>query len=494
VISFRFMRRTAIFVPLALAGCATSEGIEQYSAFDAGFSTVSARVGQATGKQTVWIQNRDQAQQLTKRVRGLVHKKTISADVAVQVALLNNKGLQAAYADIGMSAAEVWQQTMLENPTVSIGIFGIAAPELGVFRTIEGMIANNILALVTRKRRIDIADTRFRQAQLKAVVETLRLAGETRSAWINSVAAFETVFYLNQAQAAADAASELAKKLGESGALGKAGQAREHAFYSELTGQKAEARLAARLAKETLSRLMGVWGTDVDYFVPDQLPRLPKRVKRKDAIETEALFRRIDLQVAKLELEAVAKSYGLTNATRLVTDLEVISGFEIEREIEEEDEEKTRKTVTRPQVELEFVIPIFDSGKARLRKAELAYMKAANQLAEKAVNIRSEARSAYLAYRSTHDIARHYRNNVLPLRAKIEEEALLSYNGMITNTFELLADTRAKVSTILLAVNAKQAFWLADVGLSGAIYGGGDTPGAAGNAEMNVADNGGGPH
>jgi len=230
VISFRFMRPTAIFVPLGLAGCATSEGIEQYSAFDAGFSTVSARVGQATGKQTVWVQNRDQAQRLSKRVRGLVHKKTISADVAVQVALLNNKGLQAAYADIGMSAAEVWQQTMLENPTVSIGLFGIAAPELGVFRTIEGMIANNILALVTRKRRVDIADTRFRQAQLKAVVETLRLAGETRSAWINSVAAFETVFYLNQAQAAADTASELAKKLGESGALGKAGQAREHAL------------------------------------------------------------------------------------------------------------------------------------------------------------------------------------------------------------------------------------------------------------------------
>ena len=81
-----------------------------------------------------------------------------------------------------------------------------------------------------------------------------------------------------------------------------------------------------------------------------------------------------------------------------------------------------------------------------MRKAELAYMQAANRLAEKAVNIRSEARSAYTAYRSTYDIARHYRDAVVPLRTMIEEESLLTYNGMITNTFELLADTRAKIN------------------------------------------------
>lgn len=71
-------------------------------------------------------------------------------------------------------------------------------------------------------------------------------------------------------------------------------------------------------------------------------------------------------------------------------------------------------------------------------------MRAANLLAEKAVNVRSEARSAYQAYHSNYDIARHYRNSVVPLRTKIEEESLLTYNGMLTNTFELLADSREK--------------------------------------------------
>ncbi|AXS42099.1 TolC family protein [Breoghania sp. L-A4] len=479
----------ATLAPVALAGCVTGQQIDQYSAPDAGFSTVSTTTGQAIGKQTVWAQNKDDAQALAVRVHALVHKKTINADTAVQVALLNNKGLQAAYAEMGLSAAEAWQQTMLPNPKVSIGIFGIASPELGAYRSIEGLIAANILALATRRSRVAIADTRFRQAQLTAVLETLRLATETRQAWINAVGAFETTVYFNQAQNAADAASELAQKLGESGAMPKGNQAREHAFYAELSGQKAQARLAARLAKEKLTRLMGLWGVDVDYYVPDYLPRLPASVARRNAIETEALQRRVDLQIARLELQAVAQSHGLTVATRYVTDLEIIGGFESERE---RDEDGGRKTVTTLQAELEFVIPIFDSGEARQRKGELAYMRAANKLAEKAVNVRSEARSAYMAYTATHAIARHYQNSVLPLRTGIEEESLLTYNGMITNTFELLADTRAKISTLLQSVAAKRDFWLADANLLASTYGGGAGAAAGDGEAMALADSGGG--
>ena len=492
---------SAAFLSLGLGGCVTAEQAAQYSGKEAGFLAVAEATASATkGKQTVWIQNQEQAREVGERVHGLVHKKSITADTAVQVALLNNRGLQAAYADIGLSAAEAWQQTMLENPKVSIGVLGIANPELGAFRAIEGMIASNILAIATQKRRVDVADTRFRQSQMKAVVETLRVAADARKAWINAVSSFEAVIYLNQAKVAADAASDLAEKLGESGALSKGGQAREHAFYAELTGQTAEAVLASQLAKEELTRIMGLWGTEVDYLVPNRLPALPKSVNRKDRIEMLALQQRVDLKVAKLELEAVAKSYGLTEATRYVTDLEIISGVEAEREIETEyelvagnlEKSTSKKTVVTPQIELEFVIPIFDSGKARMRKAELAYLQAANLLAEKAVNVRSEARSAYTAYRSTYDIARHYRNSVLPLRTKIEEESLLTYNGMITNTFELLADTRAKIGTLLLANNAKREFWLADANLSSAIYGGGGASGGAGAGAPALAESSGG--
>ncbi|WP_026480224.1 TolC family protein [Ahrensia sp. 13_GOM-1096m] len=483
----KLIRIATILTPLVLAGCMSTDDGGIYGEKNAVFAKVASSTLVATGKQSVWVQNQEQATALSKRAHTMVHKKTISADTAVQVALLNNKGLQAAYADIGMSAAEVWQQSLPENPVMSVGILGIAAPDLGLFRAVEGMIATNILSSMTRKRRVDLADTKFRQAQYKAAVETLRVAVETRRAWITAVSSFETIYYLNQGKAAADAASELAQKLGQSGALPKAGQAREHAFYAELTGQTAEAKLAAQLAKEELTRIMGLWGTEVDYFVPDKQPKLPRTIQTKNAVESEALQKRVDLQVAKLQLEASAKAYGLTESTRYLTDLEIISGAEVEREREEDGVE----TSISPQVEFEFVIPIFDSGKARLRKAELAYMRDANLLAEKAINIRSEARSAYKGYRSSYDIARHYKNSVLPLRTKIEAESLLTYNGMITNTFELLADTRAKIGTLLQSVNAKRDFWLADANLNAAIYGGGASAGGGGSA-VTLADAGGG--
>ncbi|WP_223412902.1 TolC family protein [Roseovarius aestuarii] len=413
-----------------------------------------------------------------KRVHAMVQGKTLNADTAVQVALINNRGLQAAYAQMGVSSADAWQSIMQPNPIVAIEVAGLNASGVGAFRSIEGIVANNLLAAFTQKDRSRQADIQFRQAQLIAVEETLRVAVETRRAWVDAVAAFETAGLIRDAQSTADAASELAARLGDTGFLNKADQAREHAFYAELTGQRAQAKLAATLAKETLTRQMGLWGSDVNYFVPNNLPRLPGHVHDRPHIERDALKSRVDLTLARLELDSMAKARGMTEATRYVTDLELIVGVEHERE--NEDGRIERETT--PQVELEFAIPIFDSGKARLKRAEAAYLLAAHQLAERAVNVRSEARAAHASYVGTHQIARHYRNAVLPLRQTIEEEALLSYNGMITNTFELLADTRARLNSNLMEANARRDFWLADANLVAAIYGGG--AGAGGGAAV----------
>ena len=170
-------------LPMVLVACEASVS-EKYKSRTAGFSSVAQNSKSITGKKTVWVQTQEQAQTLNKQVHKMVHRKTISADTAVQVALLNNKGLQAAYADIGISASDVWQESLLKNPVVSIGVLGINAPEVGAYRAIEGMIAGNLLDAHTRKQRIALADTNFQAAQLNAVNATLSLAAETRTAWI----------------------------------------------------------------------------------------------------------------------------------------------------------------------------------------------------------------------------------------------------------------------------------------------------------------------
>ena len=235
---------------------------------------------------------------------------------------------------------------------------------------------------------------------------------------------------------------------------------------------------------------MGLWGTEVDYYVPDALPALPRSVGRVTDIEAKALRNRVDLRVAKLGLEAQAKAFGLTDQTRIISDLEFIAGFEAEREIEDGETE----TVTTPQVEVEFAIPIYDTGKARMRKAELSYLQAANVLAERAVNVRSEARGAEASYHASYKIARHYRDVLVPLRTTVEEEGLLSYNGMITNTFELLTDVREKLGASLEAANAKREFYMAQADLTAAIYGGGEGGGGAGGEGATLAAGGGAGH
>ena len=473
--------------PIILGACVTAvPGI--YTEPKAGFANISSQVTPAIGKRTAFAETQAENEALKKQVHGMVHRKTISADIAVQVALLNNKGLQASYANVGLSAAEAWQQSTPENPIVAIGVLGIGAPELGAYRAIEGLIRSNVLDATTRKQRMAIADANFRQAQLSAVNDTLALANQTRKAWVDAVAAFEAMSYLRRAKATSDAGSELASRLGETGALNKAGQAREHAFNAELAGQLAQARLNATRSKEVLTRLMGLWGTEVDYYVPDALPALPRSVGRVTNIEAKALRNRVDLRVAKLGLEAQAKAFGLTDQTRIVSDLELIAGFEAEREIED----GKRETVTTPQVEVEFAIPIYDTGKARMRKAELSYLQAANVLAERAVNVRSEARGAESSYHAAYKIARHYRDVLVPLRTTVEEEGLLSYNGMITNTFELLMDVREKLGAELEAANAKREFYMAQADLTAAIYGGGDGGGAGGEGATLAAGGGAG--
>jgi outer membrane protein TolC len=135
-------------------------------------------------------------------------------------------------------------------------------------------------------------------------------------------------------------------------------------------------------------------------------------------------------------------------------------------------------------------VPIFDGGEVRVRQAAETYAQAVNRLTDKAVTVRSEARDAYRTYRSTYDIARHYRGEVLPLRKIISDETLLRYNAMQIDVFALLAEARARVNATMAAIEAQRAFWLASIELSTAVVGGGSTSdndsssmtGAAGSA------------
>ncbi|HEY6025574.1 MAG TPA: TolC family protein, partial [Pseudolabrys sp.] len=181
----------------------------------------------------VHVRSEDDTARVRAHVARLI-KKPLTADAAVQIALLNNRGLQAAYDELGIAEAVRVQQSLPPNPTIQVTrLAGPAETE------IDRQIVASIVSLATLPARTEIAADRFRQAQLAAALETLRVAAEARRSYIRAVAARRQVGLLEQANGAAATTTELTKRLGETGAMNKLDQARELAFHAELTTQLA---------------------------------------------------------------------------------------------------------------------------------------------------------------------------------------------------------------------------------------------------------------
>ena len=459
-------RNLLLVATFGLSGCAAFSP-------DSGMNAVSDLTSQTINKDVAFVRTPEGAGAVDARVRQLL-SRTLNAETAVQIALLNNKGLQAAYNELALAETDLVEQSLPPNPVFSISrISGNGASE------IERQVVGDILALATLPFRSDIARERFHQAQLRAALATLRLAADVRRAYVRSVAANEMVVLLTDAKATAESTAQLAVKLGETGALNKLDQAREQVFYAETTADLAAARQTAASARERLARLMGLWDDGLDFRLPNQLPPLPRRPQALPSIEADAVAHRIDLQIARLELTALAKSLNLTEATRFVTLLDLAG---ISRRTQDPEGAPFRER----GFDVQFQIPIFDGGEVRVRQAAEIYNLAFNRLTERAVNVRSEARDAYRTYRSAYDIAGHYQREILPLRKIITEEMQLRFSSMQVDIFALLTEARQRLASLRGAIDARQKFFLAQSDLQTAVNGGG-APASGGDNSTTIA-------
>lgn len=472
-------------IGLGLGGCVS------FSA-DQGLGTAQTIAFAELNKDIVKVGSEAEAFAVQGRVEAML-RKPLTSDSAVQIALLKNRGLQAAFNDLGVSEAAFVQATLPPSPRISLGRNVLIG---GLELEIERQILIGLFELATLPQRAAIAEQRYRAAQFRTAEAVLRLAAEARRQYYRTVAANQQVAFLQQALESAETASELAKQLGESGALNKLEQAREHAFYTELGAQLARARIEQKVERERLIRQLGLWGRDTDFRLPNSLPPLPSKLASAREIERRALEQRVDLKAMRNDLDALAAQYGLTSATRFVTDIELalFNSYESGKSfaVDHGEVELEREVSKRRGFEVEFTIPIFDFGAASARNAQETYMAAANRLAERAVNIRSEAREAYLRYKGNYDLARYYQSRVLPLRQTIQDEALLQYSGMLVDVNQLIIDARARILSNRDAINARRDFWIAATDLKAALVGGGAGGGESGGETVAAAAEGGG--
>jgi len=447
------MNQTRSRVLLVVLTASLLSGCASYSA-DGGFSGIEQTARERLGKDVQWQQTAASDETAQRRVAELL-ARPLSADDAVQIALLNNKGLQAAFSELGIAEADVVRAGRLPNPGFTFG-----RSTRGDEIELERGVHLNFARLLAMPMMREVESRRFERVQRDATLQMLRLAGETRKAWVMAVAAGETVRYMRQVQQSAEAGAELARRMLEAGNWNRLNQAREQGFYADAALNLARAERAQTSARERLTRLMGLWGEQAAFRLPERLPDLPAAPRNQPDIERLAMQQRLDLQAAKLGVEQTAKNLGLTRTTRFVNVLEL--GLV---------HNSSNEAPTQRGWEIGFELPLFDWGTARVQKAEAIYMQAMNRAAETAINARSEVREAYLGYRSSHDMARHYRDEIVPLKKRISEENLLRYNGMLIGVFELLADARAQIAGVNGYIEALRDFWLAEADLDMALVG-----------------------
>lgn len=457
---------------LALTGCASLSP-------DGGFGAVEKLTAERldTPMQLAWARQPADLDRIHQRVGELL-AKPLGMHEAVQVALLNNRGLQAAYAELGITESELMQAGRLPNPGFSFGRL-TQGNEIELERGLHLDLARLIaMPLVQR-----VEARRLEQVRTVAAMQVLSLAADTRKAWVQAVAAEESVRYGRQVMEAAEAGAELARRMAQVGNFNKLQQAREQGFYADAALNLARAEQQRRAAHERLIRLMGLWGEQTAFRLPERLPDLPAQPRELPDVERIALAQRLDVAAARAGAAATARNLGLTRTTRFVNVLEL--GFV---------RNSSNEAPTQKGWEIGFELPLFDWGGARVARAEAVYMQALHRAAETGINARSEVREAYGAYRSAWDIARHQRDEIVPLRARIAEENLLRYNGMLIGVFELLADARAQIASVNGAIDALRDFWIAQADLDMALVGKASLGTTAGPSMATAAEAGGGGH
>jgi len=443
---------SALLGAFALCGCA---GFSK----DGGFGPVADAARADLHQEVKWSRTGEEQAKLDAQVAELL-AHPLTADDAVQIALLNNKGLQAQFEELGISEADLVQSGRLPNPR-----FDLRHAYTSGQYDIEETLSFNVLALLTMPYAHDLEQRRFAQRQNLVVLSVMQLAKQTREAFFTAVAAGESVEYLRQVDAAAETSAVLARRMVAAGNWNMLDQSREQIFYADAVRGLRRAELTADAAREQLTRLMGLAqpaGERPVFTLVQRLPDLPQDIPDLPDIELAILQNRIDLRLMRLKIDELKGRLKLTKATRFVNVLD-LGPTRVQQ--------GTRQAPYETGYAVGLEVPLFDSGEARIKKSEAIYAQAVDRFAQAAIEARSEIRLAYGRYRTSFEAARQQRDEVVPLRKAVAEQNLLRYNASLISVFELLADVQEQVLSTDEYIQGVRDFWIAKSELDSALLG-----------------------
>ncbi|PXX40305.1 TolC family protein [Undibacterium pigrum] len=436
---------------LALTGCAsfdidqsTQKINQQYPAYTQGRLALASTSAQHKDRQ-------DQAANLLR--------VPLSQDAAVQIALLNSPALQAMLAQHQASGADTEQEGRIQNP-----LFNFERSRQSGELEIGRLLSFGLLDLLSLPQRQSMAQHGLAHAQTQLGLDVIASVSQVRVAWVKAVAAQQSLEYARQVGEAADASAMLAERMLKAGNFNNLQAARQQAFKADAVAQLSFALHASLAAREELVRLLGLTDEQEKTLrLPERLPDLPATPLAPESIGPQATKNRLDIQLARQELDAAAARQGLGLVSSF-SDIEL--GIRRDTNFDAAGHSEIKRGF-----EVSLRLPLFDWGDAQRTAMNAKTLAASYRLQATVNNAGSHLRVSYSAYRSMYDIARQYRDEILPLRKRISAENQLRYNGMFISVFELLADSREQINSVLAAINAEQQFWLADAALQAELIG-----------------------
>jgi cobalt-zinc-cadmium efflux system outer membrane protein len=431
-------------------------------AMNAGFDDVKATVEERSAIKIFWNNGTDLDKDAAEKLTSLLKGK-LTAEQAVQIALLNNRDLQALYAELGIAQADLVQAGLLRNPIFDAAV--LFPVSNGGRPDLDLSVVMNFLDIFYVPLRRRVAAARFDEVKTQVTGSVLDFAARVRTAFLLHQANEQLLELRQTIVHALGGSFEVARRLSEAGNMTDLDFAKERASLEtgKLTLRSAE--VTARQSREELNMFMGLWGKETEWQSDDRLPDIPEQPLETDGIERVALARSVDLLNARQRIMVAGNQLGFNRWTALIPELH--GGALGEREDGSWEVGPT----------LEFPLPLFDQGQAKIGRAMAELRRAQQQYYALAIRIRGTARAVRDRLEGARDRALYYRDIMLPLRERIVNEAQLQYNAMQLGPFQLLRAKEEQIETAAAYIETLRDYWLARADASQMLSG--RLPGAA---------------
>ncbi|MFL5319989.1 MAG: TolC family protein [Myxococcaceae bacterium] len=443
------MRRALLVTSLLVSGCASIDPAR-------GHSDVAKSVEARTGLKTHWENGTPEDADVAKRVDELIHDG-LTRERAVEIALVNNRRLQATYEELGISQAELVQAGLLKNPTFS-GSVGF--PILSGITETEFQLAQDFLDLFILPLRKKVAAEQFAADTARVTDAALQIATETSVAFVDVQAGAKEQELLGTLRETAVAARELARRQREAGNITELALASQEATASTADLEFSRAQLRLLEAREHLNRLLGLFGPQTAWKLAAELQPLPEKDPSLEHAESRAIRDRLDVEAARRTADLMEEAVSVARTSRATGFVEI--GIHTHQD-------PNGPRLTGPTLSLE--LPIFDQRTALIARLEAQARQSRKTLEAVSIDVRSEVRVAVARFTIARRAAEQYSRELLPLRERVLQQAQLQYNAMQLGPFELLQAKREQTDAYRGYLQSLRDYWAARAELERAIGG-----------------------